>query len=163
MTNRFSYKTITCEKRIRLLTNGNENKSFVHVGKMYSNILVRLWARILFISGGKHHPVDQKPPPDLPPSYRRDISSPTHHIGMPPPQMPPPAIPTHQMQQDYVDMDGVLMGGAGLGALGGTPPPPPPQLYPTMMSQRGGNQTFYGSRADDINSIEDGCKVRPSK
>ncbi|XP_075264218.1 uncharacterized protein LOC142356131 isoform X2 [Convolutriloba macropyga] len=108
--------------------------------------------------GGKHHPVDQKPPPDLPPSYRRDISSPTHHIGMPPPQMPPPAIPTHQMQQDYVDMDGVLMGGAGLGALGGTPPPPPPQLYPTMMSQRGGNQTFYGSRADDINSIEDGCK-----
>ncbi|XP_063713003.1 kin of IRRE-like protein 3 isoform X4 [Symsagittifera roscoffensis] len=96
--------------------------------------------------GGKHQAVNQKPP-DLPPSYRLNVSSPSHHImnqHLPPSQM--------QMQQDYVDMDGMLMNG------GSGTPPPPPQMYPTMVANQRNGGSFFGSRADDINSIDDGCK-----
>ena len=107
----------------------------------------RICVNYFIFTGGKHQAVNQKPP-DLPPSYRLNVSSPSHHImnqHLPPSQM--------QMQQDYVDMDGMLMNG------GSGTPPPPPQMYPTMVANQRSGGSFFGSRADDINSIDDGCKV----
>ena len=88
--------------------------------------------------------VDQKAP-DLPPSYRLDMGSPAHHMMM-------LAAAGGGQQQDYVDMDGVLMNGSG----GPTAPPPISQLYPTMSTASG---NFFGSRGDDLNGMDDICKV----
>ena len=96
-------------------------------------------------SGGKHHMVDQKPP-DLPPSYRLDMASSAHMMML---------GGGGGQQQDYVDMDGVLMNGGGP-----TPPPPIPQMYPTMSAASG---NFFGSRGDDLNGMDDICKVHSTK